>query len=53
VRVEFGAETSFRAGDSVVASGVVGKPITTPDGKTLPEIDASLVTKPSSGGGRR
>jgi hypothetical protein len=48
VRVEFGAETAFHPGDGVVAAGFVGKPITTPDGKTLPEVDASLVTKPVS-----
>jgi hypothetical protein len=53
VRVEFGADTSFRPGDGVVATGIVGKPITTPDGKTLPEVDASLVTKPTGVGAHR
>ncbi len=41
VRVEYGADSEARAGDSVVAYGTVAKPVTTPDGKTLPALDAS------------
>jgi hypothetical protein len=45
VRVEHGADDGMRAGDAIVAYGVVGKPFTTPDGKTLLVLDASLVKK--------
>lgn len=45
VRVDFGAETALRAGDPIVAYGEVGKPFTTPDGKTLTVVEASLVRK--------
>ncbi len=47
VRVDWGAESSLRAGDPIVAYGVVGKPFTTPDGKTLTVVEASLVRKGS------
>ncbi len=43
VRVDYGGDSALRAGDIAVAYGVVAKPITTPDGKTLPALDASLV----------
>jgi hypothetical protein len=45
VRVEHGADDGVRAGDPVAAYGVVGKPFSTPDGKTLLVLDASLVKK--------
>lgn len=45
VRVEHGADDGVRAGDAIVAYGVVGKPFTAPDGKTLLVLDAALVKK--------
>jgi len=45
VRVEYGADVDVRAGDPVAAYGSVGKPISTPDGKTLPVVDATIVRK--------
>jgi len=47
VRVEHGADDGMRAGDAIVAYGAIGKPFTTPDGKALLVLDASLVKKGS------
>jgi hypothetical protein len=48
VRVEYGADSALRAGDLVVAYGILVKPVTTPDGKTLPALDASTVRQAES-----
>ncbi len=45
VRIDLGEESTIRANDWVLASGVVSKPITTPEGKTLTVIDAAFVRK--------
>lgn len=45
VRVDYGANLDVRPGDSIAAYGVASKPLATPDGKTLPVLDAALVQK--------
>ena len=45
VRVEHGADDGVRAGDPIAAYGTLGKSFTTPDGKTLVVLSASLVRK--------
>jgi hypothetical protein len=45
VRIEYGADANVRAGDWIVAYGVVGKPFSASDGKTLVVLDASIVRK--------
>lgn len=47
VRVEYGGDVDLKTGDAIAAYGVVAKPVTTPDGKTLPAVDAALVRKPA------
>ena len=47
VRVEHGADDGLRAGDPIMAYGVVGKTFTATDGKSLLVLDASLVKKGS------
>jgi len=43
VRVEYGTDSAVRPNDTIVAYGMLAKPVTTPDGKTLPALDASYV----------
>ncbi len=52
VKVDFGGDTSLRAGDSVEAFGVSGLPVATNKGQNLPHIDAALVV-PRKASGKR
>lgn len=45
VRVTYGAESDVRGGDVVHAYGTVIRPFKTPDGKTVPEVDAQILVK--------
>ena len=45
VRVVYGADSSFAKGDVVRAYGRVAKTLTSPEGKTVPQVDAALVVR--------